>query len=127
MQIDRRSLLGTVAALSLVGGTTRALAETFPLPKHFTRFPIWPGKPPGSEGVTVVEKEGLRRPTSPPDDTYFEHVVTPTLTMLRPKKPNGAAMLLIPGGGYVRVAIGLEGYEIARRFASAGYTCFILL
>ncbi len=127
MLIDRRRLLGGAAALALAGHAARALAETFPLPRGFTRFPIWPGKAPGSDGVTVVEKEGLRRPDSPPDDTYFEHVVTPTLTMLRPKTPNGAAMLLIPGGGYVRVAIGLEGYEIARRLASAGYTCFILL
>lgn len=127
MRIDRRGLLGATAALAFAGHAARALAETFALPAGFTRFPIWPGKAPGSEGVTVVEKEGLRRPDSPPDDTYFEHVVTPTLTMLRPKVPNGAAMLLIPGGGYVRVAIGLEGYEIARRLAATGYTCFILL
>jgi acetyl esterase/lipase len=127
MDMNRRTLMASAATLYLLGGAARVLAQTFPLPKGFTRFPIWPGKAPGSEDVTVVEKEGLRRPDSPPDDTYFEHVVTPTLTMLRPKKPNGAAMLLIPGGGYVRVAIGLEGYEIARRLASAGYTCFILL
>jgi acetyl esterase/lipase len=127
MDMNRRTLMASAAALTLLSGATPALAETFRLPKGFTRFPIWPGAAPGSEGVTVVEKEGLRRPDSPPDDTYFEHVVTPTLTMLRPKRPNGAAMLLIPGGGYVRVAIGLEGYEIARRLASAGYTCFILL
>jgi acetyl esterase/lipase len=127
MDMNRRALMASAAALYLLGGAAQALAETFPLPKGFARFPIWPGAAPGSEGVTVIEKEGLRRPDSPPDDTYFEHVVTPTLTMLRPKVPNGAAMLLIPGGGYVRVAIGLEGYEIARRLASAGYTCFILL
>jgi len=35
--------------------------------------------------------------------------------------------MLIPGGGYSRVAIGHEGYSIARRFAEAGYVCFVLL
>ncbi|QJU57751.1 alpha/beta hydrolase [Sphingomonas sp. AP4-R1] len=128
MHIDRRTLLAaSVAALSLHASGCGAATPAFPLPQGFTRFPIWPGKAPGGDAVTVIEKEALRRPDSPPDDTYFEHVVTPTLTMLRPKKPNGAAMLLVPGGGYIRVAIGLEGYEIARRFAAAGYTCFILL
>ncbi|PZU07579.1 alpha/beta hydrolase [Sphingomonas sp.] len=127
MSVDRRTFLAAGTALSLLGSASRASAQAFTIPGDFTRFPIWPGVAPGSVGVSVTEKEGLRRPDSPPDDTYFEHVVTPTLTMLRPKKPNGAAMLLIPGGGYIRVAIGLEGYEIARRLASAGYTCFILL
>lgn len=128
MLIDRRTLLAaSVAALALRGTGSDAATPAFPLPQGFARFPIWPGKAPGGDAVTVIEKEALRRPDSPPDDTYFEHVVTPTLTMLRPKKPNGAAMLLIPGGGYIRVAIGLEGYEIARHLAAAGYTCFILL
>jgi acetyl esterase/lipase len=75
----------------------------------------------------VQEVETLRRPDSGPDDGLFAHIVTPTLTLLRPAKPNGAAMLLIPGGGYSRVAIGHEGYSIARRFAEAGYACFVLL
>ena len=81
--------------------------------------------------MTVREVETLRRADSGPDDGVFAHIVTPTLTMLRPEavgaKPNGAAMLLFPGGGYLRVAIGHEGYAIARRFAQAGYICFILL
>jgi acetyl esterase/lipase len=55
------------------------------------------------------------------------HVAQPTLTHIRPAKPNGAALLMMPGGGYVRVAVGLEGYAIARRFADAGYHCFVLV
>ncbi len=126
IEMDRRMLMGSAAALGLLGATG-ARAEAFPVPNGFTRMPIWPGKAPGSDGVSVTEDEKLRKPGGPPDDTFFEHIVTPTLTILRPKKPNGAAMLLMPGGGYVRIAIGHEGYEIARRLAAAGYTCFILL
>jgi len=123
--IDRRTLLaGTLASATLA---TPAMAQSFPLPQGFERFPIWPGKAPGGERVTVQEVESLRRPDSGPDDGVFAHVVTPTLTLLRPAKPNGAAILLIPGGGYSRVAIGHEGYNIARRFAEAGYVCFSLL
>lgn len=123
--INRRTLLtGTLASATLA---TPALAQSFPLPQGFERFPIWPGKAPGGERVTVQEVESLRRPDSGPDDGVFAHVVTPTLTLLRPAKPNGAAILLIPGGGYSRVAIGHEGYNIARHFAQAGYACFSLL
>ncbi len=123
--IDRRTLLaGTLFSATLA---TPALAQSFPLPQGFERFPIWPGKAPGGERVTVQEVESLRRPDSGPDDGVFAHVVTPTLTVRRPAKPNGAAILLIPGGGYTRVAIGHEGYNIARRFADAGYVCFSLL
>lgn len=125
--IDRRTLIGSAAAFGLLAHVSRADAQSLPLPQGFTRMPIWPGKAPGSDGVSVIEAEKLRRPGGPADDTFFEHIVTPTLTVLRPKKPNGAAMLLFPGGGYIRIAIGHEGYEIARRLAAAGYTCFILL
>ena len=92
--IDRRTLLaGTLASATLA---TPAMAQSFPLPQGFERFPIWPGKAPGGERVTVQEVESLRRPDSGPDDGVFAHVVTPTLTLLRPTKPNGAAILLIP-------------------------------
>ena len=121
--LDRRTIMaGALAGAAL---SSAARAQSFPLPSGFTRFPIWPGKAPGSDRVTVREVETLRRPDSGPDDGVFAHIVTPTLTMLRPEavgaKPNGAAMLLFPGGGYLRVAIGHEGYAIARRFAQAGY------
>jgi acetyl esterase/lipase len=135
--IDRRTLLaGSLASAALASPAlsqtaTHEVKQKFPLPSGFERFPIWPGKAPGGERVIVQEQETLRQPESPTDDTAFSHVTTPTLTLLRPEalgvKPNGAAMLLIPGGGYTRVAIGKEGYAIARRFAQAGYSCFSLV
>lgn len=123
--IDRRTLLASSIAGAALASPV--LAQTFPLPAGFERFPIWPGKAPGGEHVTVREVETLRQPESPTDDTAFSHVTTPTLTLLRPARPNGGAMLLIPGGGYTRVAIGKEGYAIARRLAEAGYACFSLV
>lgn len=127
--IDRRTLLTGAAATAAFAPA--AMAQSFPIPQGFERFPIWPGKAPGGENVTVQEAESLRRPDSGPDDGVFAHIVTPTLTVLRPEavgsRPNGAAMMLIPGGGYLRVAIGHEGYSIAHRFAEAGYVCFVLL
>ncbi|MBZ9646482.1 alpha/beta hydrolase [Sphingobium sp. 3R8] len=128
--IDRRTLIA--GAMASAGLASPALGQTvktgpFPLPAGFERFPIWPDRAPGGDTVQVQEVETLRQPDSGPDDGVFAHVVTPTLTLLRPENPNGAAILLIPGGGYSRVAIGHEGYDVARRFAEAGYACFSLL
>lgn len=139
-RLDRRTLLVGAAAAGAalaprgwaaqpVSGTGGVPTGTAPyIPAGFERFPIWPGGgAPGGEHVTVREEEELPSAEAPLESGRFAHIVTPTLTMLRPAKPNGAAMLLVPGGGYVRVAIGIEGYAVARRFAEAGYTCFVLL
>ncbi|UIJ43983.1 alpha/beta hydrolase [Sphingomonas cannabina] len=121
--IDRRTLL---AGGVMLGAASVAGAQST-LPPGFERFAIWPGPAPGGEKMTAVEEERPRSPDGPPDDTAFTHVTRPTLTVVRPAKSNGAALLLVPGGGYRRVAIGRGGHAIARRFADAGYTCFILL
>jgi acetyl esterase/lipase len=123
--IDRRTLIGAGMALGLAPAASAASLQH--VPADFVRMPLWPGKAPGGDAVTVREEESLRTPNSAKDDTAFVHVTRPTLTMLRAAKPNGGALLLIPGGGYKRVAIGHEGYEIARRFAAAGYHCYILV
>ena len=124
--LDRRTLLAGAAAGAAMDAKAFA-ASAVASPPGFERFPIWPGRPPGGERVTVREEETLRGP----DDAIFTHVTTPTLAILRPEavgaKPNGAAIMLIPGGGYLRVAVGKEGYAVARRLARAGYVCFVLL
>ena len=122
--IDRRTLIAAGAALGLAPAA-RADAPQH-VPADFIRMPLWPGKPPGSDGVTAQEQESLRTPNSLRDDSAFVHVTTPTLSMLRAPRPNGGALLVIPGGGYRKVAIGHEGYEIARRFTTSGYHCYVL-
>ena len=49
------------------------------------------------------------------------------MLVFRPEHPNGAAVLLCPGGGYARVVLDKEGYESAARLNAAGVTCFVLL
>jgi acetyl esterase/lipase len=121
--VDRRTLIAAGSALA----ATSALRAAVPPPPGFERALLWPKGVPGAAGVTAIEEEFKRKPESTAEDMVTAHVTQPTLTLLRPRKPNGAALLLIPGGGYVRVAIGLEGYGIARRFADAGYHCFALI
>jgi acetyl esterase/lipase len=90
-------------------------------------LPLWPGDPPGSTGVTVVETVLDRTVAGGPRDRAITHTRKPTLTVFRPAKPNGAAVILAPGGGYERVVTDKEGFETARWLADRGYTCFVLL
>lgn len=53
-------------------------------------------------------------------------VIYPTLEYWKPEKPNGTAVVICPGGGYVRLSITSEGEYVARWFAERGVSTFIL-
>ncbi|MHA6723639.1 alpha/beta hydrolase [Sphingomonas sp. RS2018] len=89
------------------------------------RFPIWPGRPPGEPGKAIADVVIQRSAT--PGDTAWTSVGTPMLTIARPAKSNGAAVLLIPGGGYKRIATRREPGDISRQIAARGFTVFELL
>lgn len=48
------------------------------------------------------------------------------MTVFRPERPNGAAVLIMPGGGYRWVVVDKEGYEMGRWLAARGFTVFVL-
>ncbi len=54
------------------------------------------------------------------------NVSYPTLEYWKPEKPNGTAVIICPGGGYVRLAITSEGEYVAKWFAERGVSAFIL-
>lgn len=55
-------------------------------------------------------------------------VSIPSLTPFFPEKgkANGAAVIICPGGGYARLMMSNEGYDIARKFNEIGITAFVL-
>ncbi|UOQ74254.1 alpha/beta hydrolase [Hymenobacter cellulosilyticus] len=55
-------------------------------------------------------------------------VVQPTLQVFRPakEKANGTAVIICPGGGYVRLAMDHEGTDVAKRLNEMGITAFVL-
>jgi acetyl esterase/lipase len=77
--------------------------------------------------VTVVQAEVERSHDSAFHDVAIIHTTRPTLTFFRPQTPNGAAVLIIPGGGYQRVVVGKEGSEIANWLTGHGIAAFVLL
>jgi acetyl esterase/lipase len=119
--MDRRALLSAGLALSLPIGWEASAA----IPAE--RIPLWPATPPGGKGLLVRDEAIQRTPGGGADDIAWPHVGTPAMTVARPAKPNGGAVLLIPGGGYTRVAVGRMPSNIARMFATLGVTAFELL
>jgi acetyl esterase/lipase len=116
--LDRRTLLGAGTAAA----ATAAHAGADPV--EVVR--LWPGRPPGAPARLPQLQISDRVATSGFQDRYATGIAEPLMTVFRPARPNGAAALIAPGGGYIRVVIDKEGFEAARRLAEAGITAFVL-
>lgn len=123
IEIDRRALLlGSAVLAAAAPCSARASA-----PLKMETLPLWPSRPPGGEHVTVEQRAIRRSPTSPASDIATYGVTRPTLTIIRPQRPNGTSMLLVPGGSYERVAMEADGGAIAHFIAERGFTVGALL
>lgn len=118
-------MLGSLAASEARAAQTDKPAITPPDPVE--TILLWPNGAPGGEGVSVEEGIVERGDPKALRDRAQVHTRVPKLVVFRPKTPNGAAVMLIPGGGYERVVLDKEGYETGRWLAARGYTCFVLL
>jgi acetyl esterase/lipase len=130
--MDRRSVLGLSAA-TLAALSTKALsADPVPSTDHLPGDPtetiaLWPRTPPGGAHLHLTLQLLERSPT--PDifhDRFVTDIAHPLLTVFRPARPDGSALLIAPGGGYRRVVIDKEGFEAAHLFAARGITVFVL-
>lgn len=124
LDLSRRSLLGAAAVTAVSTGS--GMAQTVAPPDPTETIRLWPDGAPGGENVTVTAIVPERSTDPAFHDRYAQYTTDPILTVLRPDRPNGAALLLIPGGGYRWSVLDKEGLEAARVFAAAGVTCFVL-
>jgi acetyl esterase/lipase len=82
---------------------------------------IWPGTAPDMRNPPAAETvEG------PAGDRSYSAISRPTLTAYFAANPNGAAVLVLPGGGYSKVVFDKEGAEIARWLNTLGIDAFVL-
>ena len=68
---------------------------------------------PGAAGVTVVEVVTERSTNPQLQDRTIAGVTKPSVLPYLAAKPNGAAAIVLPGGGYTYLAYDKEGTEIA--------------
>lgn len=87
---------------------------------------LWPKGAPGAPAVLPVEHT---EETFPDGATHFRHVsgiAVPRLAAFPAAKPNGAAVLIIPGGGYSSNYYDHEGYMVADFLNQLGVSAFVL-
>jgi len=133
MKLDRRTAMFGTLAVALAA---RASAQTAPpatpdspymtSPEPTETIDLWPGGAPGAPAKLPVETVKERSKDPAYNDRYVFGISRPRMAVFRPVRPNGAAVLITPGGGYNWVVIDKEGYEMARLLAARGVTAFVL-
>jgi acetyl esterase/lipase len=106
-----------IVSFAAACGSASQAAIWQPSPGH-VQTPIWPGTPPD-------------QPPMPGPETAKGGGVTnvnrPTMTVYAPSGTNtGAAVVVLPGGGFEGLAMDLEGTEICDWLTSKGVTCVLL-
>lgn len=81
-------------------------------------IPLWPDGAPSDNGLTGPEESS--------EPGFAGNVSRPSLTVYPAAEPCGEAVVLCPGGGLQRVAIGHEGHDFAGWFGAQGVTCAVL-
>ncbi|MEO8461130.1 MAG: alpha/beta hydrolase, partial [Dokdonella sp.] len=115
-------------ALFAVGASVQAETTGWEPATRHKQIPIWPGAAPesppapGPETVKVSEKLLAGKTV-----TSVTNVTRPTMTVYAPEgKSTGAAVVVIPGGGFQILAMDLEGTEACDWLTSNGITCVLL-
>lgn len=81
---------------------------------------LWPNGAPGFESRKAIPEQAA--------DYWVKNVNNPSITAYLPPKDiaNGAALIVLPGGGHVRLVITSEGSEVAKLMNPKGVAVFVL-
>jgi acetyl esterase/lipase len=92
------------------------------------QVPIWPGAVPDAQGVPGPEKMTVSTGLiAGKPATAVTNVTRPTMTVYPPQGNNtGAAVVVLPGGGFEILAMDLEGTEACDWLTANGITCVLL-
>ncbi|HEY1773328.1 MAG TPA: alpha/beta hydrolase [Gammaproteobacteria bacterium] len=112
-----------------MSGGLHAQTATWQAAPGHTQMPLWPGAPPDAQAVKgpeYVATEDKDLVAGKPY-IYAGNVTVPTLTVYAPQGKNtGAAVLVLPGGGFQILAMDLEGTEICDWLNAEGISCVLL-
>lgn len=129
MSLDRRHLLtsGLLGAASALTAASTASAQTppaQPVTETTEYIDLWPQ---GPAGLLKPDLKEITEVSGTPPFGRTWGVTRPRIGVYRPTKPNGAAMLVIPGGGYRIASVDKEGRDIAHYLTANGITAFVLI
>lgn len=86
---------------------------------------VWPGLAPGEANRSLGQKLPQRADEVPPVTRVIE-ISRPTFTVHLAEKPNGTAVVILPGGGFGKVVPDKEGTEAAEWLNQHGVAAFVL-
>jgi acetyl esterase/lipase len=124
-----KALISALCGVSACAGLSAQTTGWHPSPGH-TELPIWSGTPPDARslaGPEVAKTTGKEFLIAGRPAVGVSPVSRPTLTVYSPNGKNtGAAVVVFPGGGYLDLAIDLEGTEVCDWLTPKGITCVLL-
>ncbi len=84
---------------------------------------LWPNQDSWQSRQQIIVRS--ESPTHP--DRIVDNPDYPELVTFKAQNPNGTGILVLPGGGYQRVAFDGEGVDIAHELNARGYHVFVLI
>lgn len=95
--------------------------------RDVSRIALWPGPVPGAgtPALHAVVGDDVHDAVQP--SRSLRGISAPALVAFHAAAPTGAAMLVIPGGGYTQLVVDKEGFEVARWLNTLGIDAFVLL
>lgn len=115
----KRTVLLFMALASAFGASAQPEQAPAKGPDHVLK--IW-------DNATAPHSNGLATPETQLVSGRVENVSEATLSIFKadPSNATGQAVVICPGGGYIRLAMEHEGYQLARWFAENGITAAVL-
>ena len=116
-----------VCLLAVCGGAYAKTMVWQPNAGH-TQIPLWPGTPPDAKSMPGAEyASNSKSLVAGKTVVAVSNVSQPTMTVYGPTAKNtGAAVVVIPGGGFQILAMDLEGTDVCDWLTSKGITCVLL-
>ena len=114
--IKRFSLLLTLSVV--------VCCQCFAAPEPLT-LRLWPDGPPTAVAPKSQATEQLIKSYGV-SATRVTDVSDPTITIYRPENPNGASVIVAPGGGYMFLSYAHEGTQVCEWLNSIGVTGVLL-
>src|SRR6201988_4776415 len=115
VRIVMKPLLFAVCVVFAFGGVSAQQTTRQPSPGH-TQVQIWPGAVTDAQpvaGQEVAKTTGKEFLVAGRPAVGVSNVSRPTMTVYSPTEKNtGAAVVVFPGGGYLDLAIDLEGTAV---------------
>lgn len=120
--------LAIVLGLIAMGESGQAKQMIWQPTEGIEQIALWPENVPGAQPAPGPEDVSISTALiAGKPYTSVTNITNPTISFYPPKAKNtGAAVVVVPGGGFTELAIDLEGSEACDWLTAKGITCVLL-